>query len=164
MASLPITSLSHPQSLHLSISPSYGTDHELSQVMPTRSSSLQFSRCPKLNSTTKPLQRRQVTSEPLHPQISGLTNLQLKCTTRAVQERLKKLRKLAQTGAETSTAGKSSPKTPSKAPRQKPTPPTKSRKTPSKPSSGGKGKKAAKDKAIADDSGMNTIACSNVSG
>ncbi|KAL9137930.1 MAG: hypothetical protein Q9175_000840 [Cornicularia normoerica] len=85
---------------------------------------------------------------------ASLTSLQLTtdevtCTPRAVQEHLKKLRKIAQAEADPTTPGKATTITPSKASRKVAATPTGAKKT-RKPVAGGKGKKG-KAAAIVDD-------------
>ena len=91
-----------------------------SQATPTPSSSSQSSKSPTRSPTSTPLPNRQVSPSPFpHRLIPNppfqLTTETTTCTPRAVQEQLKKLRKMAQAGSTTpSTDNKQSTPTPTK--------------------------------------------------
>lgn len=110
---------------------------------------------------------RQRGKYPGNYKISGLTSLQLTtdeitCTPRAVQEHLKKLRKIAQAEGDPTAAGKSTTTPPVKAARKATATPTGVKKT-RKPAAAGKGKKG-KAAANVDDAGTGALASPLFSG
>ena len=106
--------------------------------------------------------RQASTQSASPPKISGLTSLQLStdevtCSTRAVQEHLKKLRKIAQAEADPTAPGKPTTTPPAKASRKAAgAAPTGVKKT-RKPATGGKGKKG-KTPLNVEDAGMDPTA------